>query len=65
VPRPTTAFLLAVPAMLALMLLESRLLRDRLWQLTFVRGATYATMLVAVLIAAGQDAPADFIYFQF
>jgi D-alanyl-lipoteichoic acid acyltransferase DltB (MBOAT superfamily) len=65
VPRPTTAFLLAVPAMFALMLLESRLLRDRLWQLTFVRGATYATMLVAVLIAAGQDAPAEFIYFQF
>jgi len=62
--RPAAAFFLALPVLGAFLWLRSSV-AEKLWRFAVVRGATYASMVLAILIAAGQDAPPDFIYFQF
>lgn len=64
-PRPTAAFFLAFPALFAFLALDSKRWRAALFDFAPVRGAAYAVMLLALFLAAGQDAPAEFIYFQF
>lgn len=63
--RPSAAFFLAFPTLVGYLLLRSGRLTADPWRFAIVRGATYAGMVIAILIAAGQDAPAGFIYFQF